>query len=291
MSFEEVMAALSPLLAANDALAAIGAELSLKSSGSGADADPAFVSALGSVSAAAGLPDLDALAPPQQAMALNIVRLYFAMANELLNDPGRPPGWTYTDPLVLEGMGRGSMMIPPLLAATPELASVASLLDVGTGVGWLAIAAANLWPAAEVVGLDVWEPALERARTNVKEAGLEDRITLRNQDVTELDDVDAYDCAWVPTFFLPERALTTALAKIRDALRPGGWIVLGRFAPAPDPLARATTALRNIRGGGSTLDAERSAELLRGAGYTSVRDLERAGPAPIAFVIAQKAMI
>ena len=65
-------------------------------------------------------------------MALNIVRLYFAMANELLNDPGRPPGWTYTDPLVLEGMGRGSMMIPPILAAAPEFERVTSLLDVGT---------------------------------------------------------------------------------------------------------------------------------------------------------------
>src|SRR6266550_354587 len=269
MSFEEVMAVVSPLLVANDALAAIGAELSLKSSGE--EADAVFVSALRSVSAAAGLPDLDGLAPQQQAMARNIIRLYFAMANELLNDPGRPPGWTYTDPLVLEGMGRGSMMIPPMLAAAPEFERVTSLLDVGTGVGWLAIAAANLWPSAKVVGLDVWEPALERARTNVKEAGLDDRITLRNQDVTALDDVDAYDCAWVPTFFLPEDALITALAKIVDALRPGGWVALGRFESPPDPLARATTAVRTIRGGGSPLDAERSSELLREAGFASVR--------------------
>ncbi len=286
MSFEEVMAVVSPLLAANDALAAIGAELSLKSSGE--EADAVFVSALRSVSAAAGLPDLDGLAPQQQAMALNIIRLYFAQANELLNDPGRPPGWTYTDPLVLEGMGRGSMMIPPMLAAAPEFERVTSLLDVGTGVGWLAIAAANLWPSAKVVGLDVWEPALERARTNVKEAGLDDRITLRNQDVTALEDVDAYDCAWVPTFFLPEDALITALAKIVDALRPGGWVALGRFESPPDPLAQATMAVRTIRGGGCTLDSKRSAELLRSAGFASVRDLERAGPAPIAFVIGQK---
>jgi tRNA A58 N-methylase Trm61 len=155
-------------------------------------------------------------------------------------------------------------------------------------VGWLAIAAANLWPSTKVVGVDVWEPALDRARTNVKEAGLDDRITLRNQDVTELDDVDAYDCAWVPTFFLSEGELVTALAKIMNALRAGGWVVLGRFEPAPDPLARATTAMRNVRAGACTLDAERSTELLRDAGFAPVRDLERAGPAPIAFVIGQK---
>ena len=127
------------------------------------------------------------------------------------------------------------MMIPPMLAAAPEFEHVTSLLDVGTGVGWLAIAAANLWPSATVVGVDVWQPALERARTNVKEAGLDDRITLRNQDVTALDDVDAYDCAWVPTFFIPEDALPAGLERIARSVRPGGWIVLGRFEPPPSP--------------------------------------------------------
>jgi predicted O-methyltransferase YrrM len=196
-------------------------------------------------------------------------------ARELLAEHGSDPGATVSE-------------LPPMLAAASEFESVTSLLDVGTGVGWLAIAAANLWPSATVVGIDVWEPALDRARTNVKEAGLDDRITLRNQDVTELDDVGAYDCAWVPTFFLPEDALITALAKIVNALRPGGWVVLGRFESAPDPLAQATMAVRTIRGGGCTIDAERSTELLRGAGFASVRDLERTGPTPVAFVIGQK---
>ena len=89
MSFEEVMAVVSPLLVANDALAAIGAELSLKTSGSGTD--PGIESALGAVSGAAGL-DLDSLAPPQQAMVLNLIRLFFAQADDLLLEPARSPG-------------------------------------------------------------------------------------------------------------------------------------------------------------------------------------------------------
>lgn len=198
------------------------------------------------------------------------------------------PGWTFTDPLVLEGMGRGSMMIPTMLGAAPEFEAVTSLLDVGCGVGWLAIGAANLWPSATVVGIDVWEPTLERARTNVSDAGLDGRITLRNQDVTALDDVDAYDCAWMPTFFLPEDALIAALPKIVNSLRPAGWVVLGRFEPVPDPLSQATMALRTVRSGGCTIDAERSIDLLRGAGCTPVRDLERVGPVPVGFVIGQK---
>jgi predicted O-methyltransferase YrrM len=126
------------------------------------------------------------------------------------------------------------------------------------------------------------------ARANVKEAGLDDRITLRNQDVSALDDVDAYDCVWVPTFFIPEAALLAALPKIVTALRPGGWVVLGRFDPAPDPIAQATSTLRTVRSGGTVLDAKRSIDLLDDVGCTSVRDLEHHFPAPMGFVIGQK---
>ena len=114
-------------------------------------------------------------------------------------------------------------MIPQLLASQPEFRSVNSLLDVGAGVGLLAVSAANVWPSATVVGIDVWEPALERARANVKSAGLDDRITLRNQDVTALDDTDAYDCAWLPTFFLDEDAMAPAVSNV-DARVASGWM-------------------------------------------------------------------
>jgi precorrin-6B methylase 2 len=286
MSFEQVMGTVQGMLSATDALAAIGAELSLKVSGESTDAE--IESALAAVWTAAGLPDLSTLAPPQQAMVLGLIRLYFAQATDLLSEPGRAPGWTFTDPLVLEGMGRGSMMIPHLLATAPEFASVTSLLDVGVGVGLLAISAANLWPSTTVVGIDVWEPALERARANVREAGLGDRITLRNQNVAELNDEDAYDCGWIPTFFMPEEVLTTATANVVRAVQPGGWIVLGLFRASPDPLVQATMALRNIRSGGTNLDVKRASELLASAGCVSVRSVEPPGPAPAVFVIGQK---
>ena len=59
MSFEEVMATVQPMLVTLDTLAAIGADLSVKTSGP--DADPGIVSTLAAVSAAAGVPDLDTL--------------------------------------------------------------------------------------------------------------------------------------------------------------------------------------------------------------------------------------
>ncbi len=72
------------------------------------------------------------------------------------------------------------MMVPPMIAgANPALQDIASFLDVGTGVGQLAVAAAGLWPRATIVGIDVWQPSLERARANVAQAGLGERIELR----------------------------------------------------------------------------------------------------------------
>jgi SAM-dependent methyltransferase len=286
MSFEELMGTVQGMSTAVDALAAIGAELSLRSSGT--PVDPQVEAALARVTAVAGVPDLESIPPPQQAMALSLIRLFFAQAANLLAEPARSPGWTFTDPNVLDGFGRGSMMVPVRLAAAPELANVSSFLDVGAGVGLLAVSAANVWPDATVVGIDVWEPSLERARANVGAAGLDDRIALRKQDVTALDDVDAFDAAWVPTFFLPEEVLQAALARLMRAVRPGGWVVLGVFLPGADPVASATNALYTIRGGGCVLDEKRAAELLGEAGFAAVHSLERAMPMPLGFVLGQR---
>ncbi len=286
MSFEQLMGSVQGMSTAVNALAAIGAELSLKTSG--APGDPSVEAALARVSAAAGLPDLDSIPPPQQAMALALIRLFFAQAANLLAEPERAPGWTFTDEFVLDGYGRGSMMVPMRLAAAPELANVTSFLDVGAGVGLLAVSAANAWPEAAVVGIDVWEPSLARARVNIGAANLDGRITLRNQDLVALDDEDAFDCAWVPTFFLPEDVLKSGLARVMRALRPGGWVVLGVFLTPPDPLAQATNALHTIRGGGCVLDEERAAELLEDAGFAEVHPLERTMPMPLGFVLGRR---
>jgi SAM-dependent methyltransferase len=280
------MGAVQRLLGATEALAAIGAELHLKTSGQ--DADPDIEAALTRVWQAAGLPDIESLAPPQQAMLVGIIRLALAQAADLVAEPARPPGWTYTDPLILEGIGRGSMLVPHLLANAPEFQTVTSFLDVGTGVGQLAVSAASLWPDASIVGIDIWEPALERARANVHSAGLEPRITLRMQDVSELDDVDAYDCAWVPTFFLSEAKLVAAVPRIMRALTPDGWIVLGIYGAPPDALPQAVMTLRTRRGGGFDLDTKRAEEILADAGCGSIRTIELPSPAPLRFVIGKR---
>ena len=287
MPFEDVMTTVSGWLVATEALAAVGAELALRQAPE--PGHPGVTSALQAVSAAAGLPDLGELPPPQRDMVLGLIRMGLHQAADLLDDPGRPPGWTFTNPAILQGWGRGSAMVPAALAAAaPELADVRSFLDVGTGVGLLAVAAARVWPQADIVGIDIWGPALEAAAANVRAAGLAERITVRDQDVTALDDTGAYDCAWFPTFFVTETVLEAAVPRLYRAMRPGGWLVLGRMAPPPDPLAQAVGALRTIRGGGTEFDAKRLITTLETAGCTAARVLPRQGPVPLEYVIGQR---
>jgi SAM-dependent methyltransferase len=210
-------------------------------------------------------------------------------SQDLIDDPGRPPGWTFTDPDILSGWGRGSMMVPGALAAgAPELAGITSFLDVGTGVGLLAIAAARTWPAAAITGIDTWDPALRVAAENIKGAGLADRIVLRQENVADLDDPDSYDGIWFPTFFVTEAVLDAAVPRLVRSLTPGGTLVLGRMAPPPDPLAQAVGTLRTIRAGGADFDPERLTSALQAAGCTDIRSLPRTGPAPLEYILGRR---
>src|SRR5205085_6334082 len=109
----------------------------------------------------------------------------------------------------------------------------------------------------------------------------------RNQDVLEFDDVDEYDCVWLPTFFFTEEQLSALVPTLVRATRPGGTVVVCTFAPSPNPLAAAVSTLRTIRGGGTELDAKRAIELLEQAGCTGLETVRRPG-VPMAFNIGQK---
>jgi len=287
MPFEDVMGTVMRWTTATEALAALGAELALQQTD--VEAPPEIVAALRAVSTAGGLTDLAELPPPQQAMVAGMIRMYLHQALDLVEHPEKAPGWIVTDPAVLDGWGRGSAMIPHLIAAAhPDLAEITSFLDVGTGVGLLAVSAASVWPASTVVGIDPWDVALERARANVTQAGLDARITLRRAALADIEDTAAFDCVWIPTFFVSEADLEAGLTAAVHSLRPGGWIALGRSQSPPDPLAEATADLRWIRGGGSVLDTKRATALLEAAGCVAVHAVPPPGMVPMELVLGKR---
>ena len=130
---------------------------------------------------------------PQVSDALVYVTSVIGEATELFHNPDRPHGWVIRDPATLQARGQSSRQnirsIIALAADRPKLASslTGRLLDVGTGVGGMALEAAERCPRLRVVGLDIWEPSLALARANVVASPHAARIEIRAQDVTQLD--------------------------------------------------------------------------------------------------------
>ena len=66
-----------------------------------------------------------------------------------------------------------------------DVSQVTSVLDLCTGSGCLAIIAAGIFPEAEIDAADLSPDALEVARINLAEHGVEDRVTLLEGDLFE----------------------------------------------------------------------------------------------------------
>ncbi len=277
-----MLSAAVPLLGAAEAVAALGAGLSVRASG--ADVDPELGARLDAVLATLGIGEDVAALDRADARALaGLVGGLLGQAAALASEPERV-GWDYEDPRVLEAVGQTSTLLAPVFRSSivPRLggnlaarleAETAAMLDVGVGVAAFAVALCRIWPRLRVVGLDPWEPALALARDRVAAAGLQERIELRRATVETLADVAAFDLAWVPTFFIPGPALEPAIDRVHAALRPGGAIVLGLYARPPDPVAAAIAELRTQRQGGTRLTPEQAADLLGAAGFTDVEVL------------------
>jgi len=276
MSFESLMGVVQRLNASTEALAALGAELRLRREG--AQADPGTRQLLQDILRGIDPSLLDGVSPQQEAVALVVIGAAFHYAVDLLEHPARAPGWLHRDPAVLQTIGRMSSrivhQIDAFAAQRPALhktlTSSGAFLDIGTGVGWLAIEAAQVWPALKVVGIDIWEPSLQLARANIATTGMQERVALRTQSIVDLDDKEAFTVVWYPAPFLPLEIAPAAMENSYRALVPGGWLVFGMFPPQPDPLGEALRALRTVRCGGYPWKAPEVEERLRRLGFEEV---------------------
>jgi precorrin-6B methylase 2 len=193
---------------------------------------------------------------------------------------GLAPGWQHTDPELLEAQGRsGKGAIPAMVQSicqNPALAArlgqpSARFLDVGVGVGVIAIELCRAFPALRVVGLEPAAAPLAQARRNLAAGQLADRIELRQQGVEDLDDRAAFDVAYVAQVFIPDGVFEAGLARVWRALRPGGWVSMPAISATGDDLEAALSRLRNILWGGGVRLPEQVAEAARGVGFTGVQ--------------------
>jgi predicted O-methyltransferase YrrM len=190
--------------------------------------------------------------------------------------------WRDATPVMRQAQGDASSILPAMIktAIAPMLGDLATriarpgakFLDVGTGVGALAIAACKAFPEIRVVGIDSHDEPIELARAAVARAGLAERIELRRTAVEQLRDEAAYACAWLPAFFIADDQLPAAIVRIAASLEPGGWLLMGTPG-AGDAKQAAVWGLVADLWGGPTPTTMAAEGLLRDAGLREVRTM------------------
>src|SRR3989442_1148996 len=217
-SFDKLQALTMRLVTEAESLAALVARLELDAAGE--PGDPEVTAQLDHVVDLIGATDLRAdLDERERATVIGHATTMLRQAIDLIDDPVRPGGWYYTDPQILHGQGASSVIVAQLLAGAGIGRRDARILDIGTGVGALAVAFCRTFPDSTVVGIDTWELSLELARQRVAAAGLGSRIALRATPIQEFEDDNGFDLVWMPVIFLSQAILENAVAHAVAAMR------------------------------------------------------------------------
>jgi 2-polyprenyl-3-methyl-5-hydroxy-6-metoxy-1,4-benzoquinol methylase len=126
--------------------------------------------------------------------------------------------------------------LPAVVGVTERLAAGGRLADIGTGVGWSAIAVKSAWPTAEVIGLDIDEASIADARRNAERADAGVRFELTDPASGDLG-VGSVDVVLILEALHDMARPVDVLAAARSSLRPGGIVVV-----ADEAVAKAFTA-------------------------------------------------
>jgi SAM-dependent methyltransferase len=203
---------------------------------------------------------------------------------------GRAISWSAQSDEALLAQGRASALGARAFAqlALPAMGDLAGrlaapgarMLDVGTGVGAMAAAFAQVFPQLHVLGIDVLDRSLELARQTIAASDVAARVTVRKQDLADFADDADFDVAYLPAPFVPRPALEAGLPRVVAALRPGGWVFVAHGKFGGTAAENALTRLKTLVYGGTPLDDAEASGLLRGAGLTALRTIDTPEGAP-----------
>ncbi|MGH9153631.1 MAG: class I SAM-dependent methyltransferase [Acidimicrobiales bacterium] len=100
------------------------------------------------------------------------------------------------------------------------------IADVACGYGWSSLALAEAYPAASVEAIDVDGPSVERARRNIAEGGLAERVRATVADAATEPIGGPYDLVTIFEAVHDMSRPVEVLANLRMSLAPGGAVVV-----------------------------------------------------------------
>ncbi len=209
---------------------------------------------------------------------------------------GRPAPRAPRDPeddaYFIAAMHMNASVRAPLVVAALDLARVRRALDLGGGSGAYAIALARAEPSLRVDVVDTAD-IVPLTRRYVAEAGLEDRIAVREGDLRAGDYGAGYDLALLSAVchMLGPDENAGLVRRAARALGPDGALVVQDFVLDPDrtsPRAGAVFAVNMLVGttAGTNYTEADYAGWMRAAGLDDVRRVPL--EAPTALVVGRR---
>jgi SAM-dependent methyltransferase len=137
---------------------------------------------------------------------------------------------------VMDGLGRGGFdeaLVSSWIDLAPgvreRLANGARVADIGCGTGHAMVLLAGAFPASTFVGYDLAEDAIDRARAEAAEAGV-DNVGFEVRDVAGLDEDHRFDIVFVFDAIHDQVDPARVLRNIHDLLADDGVLLM--FEPA-----------------------------------------------------------
>lgn len=224
---------------------------------------------------------LDDLAPEELRSLQAAVRVTLRIALHLVENPGRPAGWAFDDPVILQTQGKASRNnarpITQFAERTPSLTArlsqPARFLDAGCGVGWISITMAERWPQLSVDGIDIHEPALRLAEENRVASTAAERLRFHHRNILDLEAVNSYAVAFWGAVFFPGEVVHAALPLLHRAIEPGGWLFAAAYKDPDTPLEKALIDLRTTLSGGRVWSLDEMSRLLADHGFEVIEEI------------------
>jgi SAM-dependent methyltransferase len=120
----------------------------------------------------------------------------------------------------------------------------ARILDLGAGYGWSTLALAKAYPGAAVVGMDIDEPSIQRARDHARERDMAGQVQFLHADDAGWQDPGSADAVFIFEALHDMPFPVRVLQSIRSMVKPDGVVVVmdeavaDAFDPPGDELER-----------------------------------------------------